>query len=152
LQLAVGAEIPGIQNEMVHFNLNGAAGKHGRQTSISCRKGGSQLAAHPSDSSVSRRILMNTRGATIATNDDRLPKPRPEAQRPVPQAGDILASERSARADVFAISIVPTGSDITVTRYSAAIERVQELARTRRVDGWFTNDHTHYARVASYRP
>lgn len=94
---------------------------------------------------------MNTRGTTIAANDDRLLKPRPDARRSVPQVGDILASERSARADVFAISIIPTDSDDTVTRYSAAIERVRELARTRRVDGWFTSDHTHYARVASYR-
>jgi hypothetical protein len=94
---------------------------------------------------------MNTRGATIAANDDRLPKPRPDARRSVPQVGDILASERSARADVFAISIIPMDSDETVTRYSAAIERVRELARTRRVDGWFTSDHTHYARVASHR-
>jgi hypothetical protein len=95
---------------------------------------------------------MNTRGAAIATNDDRLRKaPRPDARRLAPQTGDILASERTARADVFAISIIPTGHDITVTRYSAAIERVQELARARRVDGWFTCDHTHYARVASYR-
>ena len=67
-------------------------------------------------------------------------------------AGDILVSERSARADVFAISIVPSDSDLTLRRYSAAIERVQELARARQVDGWFTSDHTHYARVASYRP
>jgi hypothetical protein len=95
---------------------------------------------------------MNTRGAAIATNDDRLRKaPRPDTRQSAPQAGDILASERSARADVFAISIIPTDSDITVTRYSAAIERVQELARARRVDGWYTCDHTHYARVASYR-
>jgi hypothetical protein len=95
---------------------------------------------------------MNTRGAAIAANDDRLRKAlRPEARRLAPQAGDILASERTARADVFAISILPTDSDITVTRYSAAIERVQELARARRVDGWYTCDHTHYARVASYR-
>ena len=94
---------------------------------------------------------MNRGGAAIATNDDGLQKSRHVGRRPVPQAGDILASERSARADVFAISIIPTVSDITVTRYSAAIERVQELARTRRVDGWFTNDHTHYARVAIYR-
>ena len=95
---------------------------------------------------------MNTRGAVIATNDDHLPKtPRFEAPRSAPQAGDILASERSARADVFAIRIIPTDSDITVTRYSAAIERVQELARARRVDGWYTCDQTHYARVASHR-
>ena len=94
---------------------------------------------------------MNTRGAAMATNDDRLQKPGPNARRSIPQAGDILASERSARADVFAISVIPGDSDVTVARYSAAIERVQELARTRRVDGWFTSDHTHYACVASYR-
>ena len=94
---------------------------------------------------------MNTVGAGIATKDDQLQETRPDAWRSGPQAGDIVASERSARADVFAISIIPTDSDVTVTRYSAAIERVQELARTRRVDGWFTSDHTHYARVASYR-
>ena len=95
---------------------------------------------------------MNTSGATIATNDGRPQEAaRPYARRSAPQAGDILASERSARADVFAISIIPTGSDLTVTRYSAAIERVQELARRRRVDGWYTCDQTHYARVASYR-
>jgi hypothetical protein len=72
-------------------------------------------------------------------------------RRSVPQAGDILACERSARADVFSINIVPTDSDVIVTRYSEAIERVQELARTRRVDGWYTCNHTHYARIASYR-
>jgi hypothetical protein len=96
---------------------------------------------------------MNTRGAVIATNDDRLAKtPRFDAARSTPQAGDILVSERSARADVFAISIIPSDSDVTLTRYSAAIKRVQELARARQVDGWYTSDQTHYARVASYRP
>ena len=94
---------------------------------------------------------MNTRGA-IAMNHDRLQQPRPDPRRSLPQAGDILAAERSARADVFEISTIPSDSDVIVTRYAAAIERVQELARTRRVDGWFTSDHTHYARVASYRP
>ena len=96
---------------------------------------------------------MNTRGAAIAMNDDRLRKaPGSDTSRSAPQAGDILVSERSARADVFAISIIPSDSDITLTRYSAAIERVRELARARQVDGWYTSDHTHYARVASYRP
>jgi hypothetical protein len=99
-----------------------------------------------------RRMHMNTRGAAIATNDNRLRKvPRPDGRRLAPQARGILVSERTARADVFAISIVPTDSDITVTRYSAPIERVQELARARRVDGWYTCDHTEYARVASSR-
>ena len=96
---------------------------------------------------------MNTRGAVIATTDDRFTKtPRFDAARSTPQAGDILVSERSARADVFEISIIPSDSDVTLTRYSAAIERVRELARARQVDGWYTSDHTHYARVASYRP
>ncbi len=96
---------------------------------------------------------MNTCVAAPAPEDDRVRKaPRPDLRRSVPQAGDILASERSARADVFAINIIPTDSEMIVARYSEAIERVQELARTRRVDGWYTSDHTHYARIASYRP
>ena len=94
---------------------------------------------------------MNTSGPAISTNDDRLQKTRPDARQTLPQDGDILASERSARNDVFTIAIIPTDSEVTVTRYSTAIERVQELARLRRVDGWFTSDHTHYARVARYR-
>ncbi len=101
---------------------------------------------------------MNTRGAAIATNDDR-PRnddrhrkaARSDAWRSAPQPGDILVSERSARADVFAISIIPSDSSVTLTRYSAAIERVRELARARRVDGWYTSDQTHYARIASHR-
>jgi hypothetical protein len=68
-----------------------------------------------------------------------------------PQAGDIIACERSARADVFSITIIPYHSEVIVARYSEAIERVHELARTRRVDGWYTCDHTHYARIAGYR-
>ena len=86
------------------------------------------------------------------TSDDQRPDntPQPDIRR-APQAGDILVAERSARADVFSISTIPTDSDIVVTRYSEAIKRVQELARRRRVDGWYTCDHTHYARVASYR-
>ena len=80
----------------------------------------------------------------------RLLKDREPASGNTPQAGDILASERSARADVFTVSSVPTDS-VTVTRYSAAIERVQELVRTPRVDGWYAAEHTHCARVASYR-
>jgi hypothetical protein len=96
---------------------------------------------------------MNTRVAALMPDDDRVRRaPRLDLRRTAPQAGDILARERSARADVFSISIVPADTDVIVTRYSEAIERVQELARTRRVDGWYTCDHTHYARVVSYRP
>jgi hypothetical protein len=95
---------------------------------------------------------MNTCAAALTPEDDRLRQaPRPGLRRSAPQAGDILACERRARADVFSINIIPTDSDVIVTRYSEAIERVQELARTRRVDGWYTCDHTHYARIARYR-
>jgi hypothetical protein len=100
-----------------------------------------------------RRLHMNTGGGAVATNDARLRRwPRADALHPAPQAGDILASERSARADVFVISVIPLDSDVVVTRYAAAIEHVRELARTQRVDGWYTCDHRHYARVADYRP
>ena len=68
-----------------------------------------------------------------------------------PQAGDILVSERSARADVFTVSVVPAAGAETVTRYSAAIELVKNLARSRHVNGWFTNDQIHYLRIVSYR-
>ena len=95
---------------------------------------------------------MNSRGSVVVPHDGTLQKPSSRNRRSAPQAGDILASERTARADVFAISIMPAEGDVTVTRYSAAIDRVRELARTRRVDGWYTCDHTHFARVASYRP
>jgi hypothetical protein len=93
---------------------------------------------------------MRTRGPGIVTNHTH-PTPPTIRGRSAPQAGDILASARTARADVFTISIVPSGSEVIVSRYSAAIDRVQQLARTRRVDGWYTCDHTHYARIASYR-
>ena len=63
----------------------------------------------------------------------------------------MLASKRSARADVLTICIVSGADDGRVKRYQEAIDRVRELARELRVDGWFTCDHTHYARVASFR-
>ena len=69
--------------------------------------------------------------------------------RPVP--GDVLVSEPTARADVYAISVVPGPAQIVVGRYPDAIEKVRDLARERRVDGWYTGDHTHYAQVARYR-
>lgn len=68
-----------------------------------------------------------------------------------PRPGDVLASGRSARADIHEISVVPGEPDTVVARYPDAIEKVRELARRLRVDGWYTSDHTHYARVAAYR-
>jgi hypothetical protein len=78
-------------------------------------------------------------------------RPLAPALRPVPQTGDVLASKRSARADVFTICIVSGADDKRLKRYQEAIDRVLELARELRVDGWYTCNHTHYARVAECR-
>jgi hypothetical protein len=72
-------------------------------------------------------------------------------QRPAPKPGDVLVSERTARADVYAISLVPADAHPIVGRYDAAIRTVRELARQREVDGWCTVDQTHHARIATYR-
>ena len=69
--------------------------------------------------------------------------------RPVP--GDVLVSERTARADVYAISLVPGPPLVVARRYSDAIRKVRAFARQRQVDGWYTGDQTHYAQVARYR-
>jgi hypothetical protein len=53
---------------------------------------------------------------------------------------------RTARADVYMISIVPAAAHLRATRHSGAIEKVRELARGLEVDGWFTCNQTHYAR------
>ena len=68
-----------------------------------------------------------------------------------PMPGDVLASRPTARADLYLISVVPRAEHTTARRYFEAIEVVRELARQRRVDGWFTCNHTHFARVAHYR-
>jgi hypothetical protein len=73
------------------------------------------------------------------------------ASRLCPQAGDVLASARTARADVYTIAIVPAAAHMRVARHAEAIEKVRELARGLRVDGWFTCNHTNYARVATFR-
>ena len=68
-----------------------------------------------------------------------------------PQPGDVLASRPTARVDIYEISVVPTKADLVATRYDDAMETVRELARVRAVDGWYTCDHTHFARIASHR-
>jgi hypothetical protein len=62
----------------------------------------------------------------------------------------VLVSKRAARADFYAISIVPEAGHTRVRRLSEAIDRVQQLAAQLGVDGWFTCDHTHFARVATH--
>jgi hypothetical protein len=71
--------------------------------------------------------------------------------RSAPRSGDVLASERTARADVYQISVVPAPAHMVARRYPEAIEKVRELARQLGVNGWYTGDQTHYAQVAKYR-
>ena len=82
---------------------------------------------------------------------DREVAPRGSDRRSGPVPGDVLTSERSARADVYEISIVPADGRAVVSRYAEAVQIVRALAQQLRVDGWFTSDQTHYARVASHR-
>jgi hypothetical protein len=117
---------------------------------------GSRLASDPwtriSERRIGRITTMSAQVRSIAVentpshNTSSIP-----SRRSGPVAGDVLASERTARADVYAISVVPGPAQIFARRYPEAIERVRELARQRGVDGWFTGDQTHYASIARYR-
>ena len=71
--------------------------------------------------------------------------------RSAPGSGDVLVSERTARADVYEISVVPAPAHMVARRYPEAIEKVRELACQLGVNGWYTGDQTHYAQVAKYR-
>ena len=68
---------------------------------------------------------------------------------PIP--GDVVASRPTARADLYFISVVPRAAHMTARRYPEAIDAVRQLAREDRVDGWFTCNHIHFARVAPFR-
>lgn len=94
---------------------------------------------------------MSAHGRSIDTGynpSDSGPGP---SRRSVPKPGDVLVSEPTARADVYAISVLPAAAHIVVRRYPEAIETVRELARQLEVDGWYTSDQTHYAQVARHR-
>ena len=79
------------------------------------------------------------------------PSGLPSQFRAIPTPGDVLASRPTARADWYDISIVPGAAHVTARRYSEAMEKVRELARASRVDGWLTVNHTHFTRVATHR-
>jgi hypothetical protein len=69
----------------------------------------------------------------------------------VPKSGDVLVSRPTARADAYAISVIPTHAHIIAVRYEDAVEIGRELARGLVVDGWYTCDHTHSVRIARHR-
>jgi hypothetical protein len=82
--------------------------------------------------------------------------PRDEASsvrsfRSAPRDGDVLASKRTARSDVYTISIVPGAGHIRARRHSEAIDKVRALSKQLGVNGWVTFDHTHFACVATHR-
>jgi hypothetical protein len=95
------------------------------------------------------RIGGHVPGITVEGQGPMTVSPRP--RRPAPTSGDVLASRSTARADVYAVSVIPGKAHIVVPRYQDAIGTVDELARGLAVDGWYTCDHTHFARVARHR-
>jgi hypothetical protein len=82
---------------------------------------------------------------------DMNPDPRVRNAKPVPQAGDVVASRATARSDNYTIRILPDTAYEVAARYPDAIEKVRQRARRLEVDGWFTADHTHFLRVAQCR-
>ena len=88
---------------------------------------------------------MGTDGTVKERQSERIDSLSSGPSGPVP--GDVLASRPTARADLYLISVVPRAAHMTAKRYPEAIDAVRELARQRRVDGWFTCNHTHYARI-----
>jgi hypothetical protein len=95
---------------------------------------------------------MNRHDTSIDFNNRAsTPSQLPSQLRAIPTPGDVLASRPTARADWYDISIVPAAAHVTTRRYSEAIEKVRELARVSRVDGWLTVNHTHFTRVATHR-
>ena len=67
------------------------------------------------------------------------------------KSGDVLVSRPTARADVYDISVVPALARMTDLRYEDGKEAGRQLARRLGVDGWFTCDHTHFMRIATFR-
>ena len=94
---------------------------------------------------------MSPHGFNMTVTTRPMNAPPLSRRQPTPRPGDVVASRRSARADIHAISVIPAEAHTIVARYPEAIAQVRVLARRLRVDGWYTGDHTHYARVAACR-
>ena len=94
---------------------------------------------------------MGVRESRIAVEGQSPLTVSPMPRRPAPTSGDVLVSRPTARADVYAISVIPSEARIVAARYQDAMEKVDELARGLAVDGWYTCDHVHFARIARHR-
>jgi len=67
-----------------------------------------------------------------------------------PRPGDVLVSQRSARADRYSIGVVNDAEQEVAPRFDEAIRTARQLARQRKVDGWYTCDHTHFLLIAHH--
>jgi len=68
-----------------------------------------------------------------------------------PRPGDVLVSQSSARADRYSIDVVDDAEQGVAPRFDEAMRTATQLAGERKVDGWYTCDHTHFLLVAHHR-
>jgi hypothetical protein len=61
------------------------------------------------------------------------------------------SSPKAARADHYRIGIVDDAEHSVARRFDEAMHIAKRLARQRRVDGWYTSDHTHFLSLAHHR-
>jgi hypothetical protein len=94
---------------------------------------------------------MSVREPRIAREEQTTMTVLPIPRRSALKSGDVLVSRPTARADVYAISVIPGKAHIVAARYQDAMEKAEELARGQAVDGWYTCDQTHFARIARHR-
>ena len=68
-----------------------------------------------------------------------------------PRPGDVLVSQKRARADRYSIGVVDHSEEGVAARFDEAMHTATQLAGERKVDGWYTCDHTHFLLVAHHR-
>jgi hypothetical protein len=67
-----------------------------------------------------------------------------------PQTGDVLVSNPTATIE-HCVTIVGESFVETCPNHDSALTKARELARSRHVDVWLTEDHTHFLKIVSYR-
>ena len=68
-----------------------------------------------------------------------------------PQNGDVLVSSPTATI-AYDLTTVGETASVICANHIVAVARAQELARLRHVDAWLTEDHTHFLKIAAFRP
>ncbi len=69
---------------------------------------------------------------------------------PHPQGGDVLVTKRTATVE-HDVSVLPGRPYESSLCYANALAAAKGLAEQIHVDAWFTEDHTHFLRIASFR-